>query len=439
MIAALGRSDAARRILRMTGWTMVAFAVEKAASIAIVLFLAELLGARDYGRFVLAQGLVSSLQILVVLGAGPVFTKYIPVLRKESFRRAVELISLCLTLAFGVAVVLTLIALTAGRAAMADALVVPRDSALPIWLIGWVVISAGSNMVTTLLLAFERGRALGLAAAFGSALTVLVVPAFAHLAGLQGAIIALVGVEALKLLCLVGLFVAFAHRQGGPVLARPRFGDLSLMMRFGLPVFLSGAVWGPAMWLAQLIVSTRSPDGLSQVGVFGLSNTVMGLVILVSSLSNRAAVPVLSSLEADGRRFELWRVSRTMSLTQIGVSSLVAVPLAVATPWIVVAFGPEFASHWPILLIMVGTGVLLSGQTALGNYFLVTGRQGFILLSLLPWAAILLSASWIFSAYGAYAIALGLLVASLIRTLMFLVPFLAVPAILRTRDKPGAA
>lgn len=422
---AIDRSETVGRILRMTGWTMLAFALEKAAAIAVVFLLASVLGAQDYGRLTLAQGLVNTFQMAVVLGMGPVFTRYLPALRQESFGRAAQLIGLGLFIAAAGAALLLLVGASLARPLILDVLAVPSASPLAPWVLLWVTLTAGVSLATAILMAFERGRALGAASAIGAVLTVTLVPLMGRQFGLTGAVQGLVAIEAVKLCVLAGLYVRFAHAQGGPAIGKPRRDDLRRLWSFGLPVFLSGAVWAPTLWLAQVIVSDRAPDGLAQVGVFAFANSVLGGVILISSLTNRAALPVLSSLHAEGRVSEMRRVSIGLARTQLAAAGAIAAPLMLLAPWIMAQVGPAFAAQWPVLIIMIPTGLLLAAQTALSNYLLVTGRQVFLLQTLIPWSALLLGAAFIFSEFGAYSLSIGLLGASVCRFMIILSAFLA--------------
>lgn len=411
----LGGSDVLRRLASLSGWTLASFAIEKAASIVVILALARVLGAEDFGRVVLAQGLVTTLQIVVVLGAGPVFTRYVPVLRRTSFDRATELISLCFAIAGLMSLVLIGVMLTLGRPWVSSLLDL-EGPVLPGVIAAWSVLAAGAYLAATVATSFERGRSLGLVAAVGAVATVAVVPLAALRYGLIGALTALAIVEAFKLAWLVGSQAAFARKEGGSLWRRPRMSDLRLIGDFGVPVFLTSALWGPTMWLGQVIISQRAPEGLVAVGVFGFANSALGAVILLSTLTNRAAMPILASLHADGRHGDLRRLSGRMALIQLAVSAAIAVPICLGAPWIMALAGPAFGAQWPVLVLMILTGVVIAGQTALGNYLLVTERQVFLLGTMVIWAVLVLAGALAFATAGAYALSGALLVAALVRT-----------------------
>jgi O-antigen/teichoic acid export membrane protein/glycosyltransferase involved in cell wall biosynthesis len=424
----VSQSAGLSRLISLARWTLVSFALEKGATMVVVFLLARTLGAEDYGRLSLAQGLVNTMQIFVVLGAGAVLGRYVPALRQESVRRAVEIINLCAGLVLGSAALFLILASTIGRSTVTRVLHVPDASPIVGWVIAWVLLAAAVNLLVTVMLSFERGKALGLASLVGAVVAITVVPVLAETRGLAGAVFGLMTVEVLKLLMLGLMYRRLVREHGAPVLARPRASDLRLLARFGVPVFLTSALWAPTMWLAQSIIGARSPGGLTDVGVFAFTNSLLGAVILISSLTNQAALPVLSSLRGEGKLGELRRVSTIMALAQLGVAVVIATPLALLAPWIMNLAGPAFYDHWTVLLIMILTGVVLSAQTALGNYLLVTDRQVYLLITMIGWSAVVLGLTLTFVSYGAYALAGALMTAAILRTAAIGLGFLSSPS-----------
>jgi O-antigen/teichoic acid export membrane protein len=250
----------------------------------------------------------------------------------------------------------------------------------------------------------------------GALLTIATVPALALQGGLTGAVTGLVAVEAAKGLLLLTLYRRMIRAEGVAMLTPVRRGDAPLLWRFGLPMFLSSALWAPTLWLAQIIVKTQAPDGLVAVGVFGFANNILGAVILLSGLTNRALMPILSSLHARGAFDELRRTSWLLAVSQTAAAAIIGFPMAVAAPFIMNMAGPEFARQWPVLITMIVTGVIIAGQTTLVNSLLVLDRPYLVLATMFLWSLTIISAVSICAANGAYALAGGLLIASGLRT-----------------------
>lgn len=413
--SALSVSDTLRRFVSLASWSLISFALDKAAMLIIVFMLARILEAADYGRLTLAQGLVNSLQIFIVLGMGSILGRYIPAMLEEGVQRAIEIINLCATIVFGTTAVFAVAALASARIVAVDVLDVPTTSFIPYWMLIWIVLTALNSLLLTVMLSFEKGQALGLVSLLGAALSIAAVPAMAASMGVEGAIGGMVAIEAAKLIALSALYARLIKGTGVPILTPPRRSDLPLLYKFGLPVFLLSALWMPTIWISQFIVKNLAPNGLAAVGVFGFANNVLGAVILVSSLTNRAALPVLSSLHAQGRFAELRRMSLMMALGQLAAAAVIGLPLMLAAPFIMTLAGPTFASDWPVLVIMIATGIVIAGQTALGNYLLVQGRVYLLLGTMAIWTTVVLSTATLLGDQGAYALAWALLIGTIVR------------------------
>lgn len=416
--SALLGSDIMRRLVSLTSWSLLSFALEKGAMILIIFMLARILGAADYGRLALVQGLVNTLQIFVVLGAGTILNRYIPEMREVSLQRAVQIVNLCgaVVLTAGVAV----IAIGLFRAPMiaSQLLDLPAGAQISYWMLAWVLLSSVSSLLMSVMLSFERGRSLGVIAFVSAALSIAAVPLLANMHSLNGAVAGLVVVELVKTLALGVAYVRFVHASGAQVLSPFRPSDASLLLSFGLPAFLMSALWGPTMWVSQIMVKSFAPDGVIAVGVFAFTNNIFGAVIIISSLTNRAALPIMSSLQARNDHHRVRRMAWLLAAAQAGAACLIGVPIVLAAPLIMKLAGPEFAEAWPVLLIMTATGVILAGQTALGNYLLVVGRPYFLLGTMVVWTCVVLAAVGLFINSGAYSLAWGLLIGAVVRTLL---------------------
>lgn len=344
--ARIDRSETLRRFLKLASWSLVAFALDKAAMLVIVFLLARILGAADYGHLTLAQGAVNTAQIFVVLGAGTMLARYIPAMREQGVRRAVELVNLCALVVLGTATIFTIGGVLGAPRIATAVLDLPAHSIIPYCMVAWVLLTALNSLLLTIMLSFEKGRSMGLVSLVGASLSIAAVPALAIQGELTGAVAGLLAVEVAKGALLLALYRWLIKGEGVAILTPVRRGEVPLLWRFGLPVFLNSALWGPTMWLAQLILKTRAPDGLAAVGVFGFTNSILGAVILISSLTNRAALPILSSIDARGEHQVLWRTTRNIALLQTAIAALIGVPIAAAAPIIMRLAGPEFEAEW---------------------------------------------------------------------------------------------
>lgn len=415
-----------RRFFTLAGWTLLSFALEKGAMMIIIFLLAKILGAQDYGRLTLAQGLVNSLQIFVVLGAGSVLVRYIPKMREEGLHRVVEIINLCAMVVGATILAFIILALSAGRTVMSDALSVLPSSTIPDLMVAWVMLTAINSLLLTIMLSLEKGRILGLISLLGAALSIALVPFAASRAGVQGVISALVSVELAKGVALALVYARFVEGASVPLLATPRRSDMPILVSFALPTFLTSCLWPVTMWVSQLIVRYFHPNGLTEVGAFGLANNIFGVVVLVSGLTNRAAMPIFSSLQSNGHLKELRHASLMMAILQTLAALSLSIIILFMYRSLYDNLSHEYSSKQLLVPIMVAVGIITAPQTSIGNCLLVLDRAYFILSTMCIWSVITLAGSWFFHEYGAYALAGSYLAAAIIRTALLVVGWLGV-------------
>lgn len=65
---------------------------------------------------------------------------------------------------------------------------------------------------------------------------------------------------------------------------------------------------------------------------------------------------------------------------------------------------------------MIAVGVVIAGQTALGNFLLVRGRPSYILGTMAVWAIVVLGVAVVFSAYGVFGLVWALFTGAVVRT-----------------------
>lgn len=411
----LDASGPLTRFLKLASWSLVAFVLEKGAQALTIVLLARILGAADYGRITLAQGMVNTAQVFIVLGAGTILARYIPTLVEESFERAVEIVNLCIMVILGTATLVAFAGVMGSSAVAVSLLDLPPNSSIPFWIIAWVLLIAANGILFTIMLSLEEGKVVGIVSLAVAPVMISTVSISASRWGFQGAVVAFVIVEIVKALLLSRSYFRILNSRGVTPWLPPRRSDAPILFSFGLPVFLSSALWASTMWLAQIILKQLSPDGLSAVGVFGFCNNILGLVILISSVTNRAAFPILSSLEAKGDGREVRKFVSSMLSIQLVAALAIGGPIAIFSKQIMTSMGSTFAEGSSVLIVMVISGVVISGQQPLINLLLIKDRAIANLTGMAIWSATLLALSFAFADMGALGIAYGVLAAATIK------------------------
>jgi len=245
--------------------------------------------------------------------------------------------------------------------------------------------------------------------------TIAIVPLSAAKWGLHGAIITFTLTSLLRTILFVEFYFKLLRSHSVSAWIAPSRGDLPLLFSFGLPVFLSSAIWAPTMWLAQLILKEYSPDGLISVGLFGFCNNILGLVILISSITNRAALPIMSSLKTQGNRGAERQFIIPVIIIQIAASLLIAAPVVIFSSTVLSIMGGEFVGGESVLIVMAAAGIVISGQQPLINMLLVNDMALTNLMGMSIWAVILLGLTTIFVHMGALGVAYAVLASAIVK------------------------
>lgn len=409
-----GRSIGAR-FAKMLGWSVAAFALDKGALLLAVLILAHLLAPVDFGRFVLSQGFVTTAQIAVGVGFGPMLARYIPAFRREGGDRVVALVNLC---ALSVLTTFCLVAaagLLGAKQIATSVLSLGWPSPVPYMLIGWVACTSVSQLLSTILLANENGRSTVWVSLAAAPLQIIATPIAADRWGLIGALTTFALIDGLRTVLLARGYAQSMRRSGASLVTRPRLSDTALLWRFGAPVFLISMLWMPTIWISQLLLKSLHPDGLTEVAELGLALNIMGAAMLASSLVDRVSLPMSATVRLENGEGALQRFTRRLSLAQGAGTLVVAGGIALALLLLGQATGLRAPASGSLFLVVCLNAALLASQTAPVNLLLVENRTGAALATMIPWSAMVLLGTFVFHDYGALAIAASMFVANALR------------------------
>ena len=192
--------------------------------------------------------------------------------------------------------------------------------------------------------------------------------------------------------------------------------EINILWRFNAATLLSGAVYVPSMWLANLLM-VNTPNGYAEMGLFTAADRWRLAIRLLPTLLGGVALPMLSSLSgaSDARRF------RKLLLVNMAVCCMLslgaAVPIAALAPQIMKAYGSEFVEGRWVLVILCATAVMHAAYFIIGQSLFSTGRVWIIFRLNLGWAVLLLGTCWFLRWHGAQGLASCYLIADAFRLL----------------------
>jgi O-antigen/teichoic acid export membrane protein len=388
------------------------------------------LGREQFGQYGMVQSTVGMLGTFAGLGLGVTATKYVAEYRSRDRGLAGRIVALGCAVAIvsGGLLALALLAYaqvlaakTLNSPALADEL---RIASVLLFF------NAIGGAQTGALVGLEAFRAIARINLVRGLIAIPVTVASVLLWRLPGA------VWALAVLAAVTCFLSQVslQRQCTALGIRPRFSlgsaERRTLWTFSLPVVVTGAFVGPAMWAANTMLVNR-PHGYAEMALFSAAAQWKSAILFAPLVLAQFALPLLSNLngERDLPRYE--KTLRWHFILTAAVSIAVAAPVALASPLIMGLYGHNFQEGWLVLVLSAATAVIACLNGVVGTAILSAGSVWVNCAFHAIWAAVLLGGChWLIpghlalglaaSTFGAYVVLVTWQVAYLRRHLKHL-------------------
>lgn len=419
-IVRLENSPSGLRLASGVFWSAVGAVLSRLLALAATIVIARILGKVVFGEFSMIQSTLNMFATFATFGVGLAVTKYVAESRERNRERAGRIIAMSYVLALvsgftGAAIMFLGAPLLAKKFLSAPHLagmIALCSLALLFQVVNEVQIGALSGLE-----AFRRRSTLqtyGAIAAFP--ISVIAV----HFFGLAGAVYAL----ALAGGVLVLLNALGIHKEA--TLAGISFrwqglsSEMGLVWRFNLPSILSGSVYVPSMWVANLLL-VNGPDGYAQMGLFSAADRWRTAIGFLPALLGGVALPMLSNISgtSDIRQFQklMWINVFISSIFSLAV----AIPIAALAPWIMRSYGTSFIEGKWVLVILCASAVIQAGYWIICQSLVAKDRIWTMFRINLGWALLFLGTAWLLRIHGALGLAASYLLADVYRLLAGLI------------------
>jgi O-antigen/teichoic acid export membrane protein len=402
-------------------WALAGTVISQTLQLAATILVARWLGKAAYGEIGVVKSTVGMCGVFVGLGLGLTATKYVSEYRHENPARAGRIASLTMTVAVisGVAVSVALIVLSPWLASHTFA---SRSVATPLAIGSGLLFFGEINGVQLGILsgmeAFEPIARVSLWSGLWSFPIILL---GAWLGRVSGAVSGMV--VSLAVTCLLTHLV-LRRETAKAGISLSYFGnweESSVLWKFSVPAFLSGAVVTPVTWLCATMLVNR-PNGYAEMGLFTAADQWRNVVIFLPGIIARVVLPILSSHSKDS----LDRGSRFSNALDAGfaVGILVAFPavtlLSFGGSLIAKFYGADFAAiHYPLAGLLYAAGAIAIG-TPIGSAVQAKGAMWFAFTNNLVWAILLLVFfRFAFFAQGAMGLSLAWALSYLVLAVAF--------------------
>ena len=346
------------RFARGAVWSLIGALVSQGSTLAASVITARLIGREEFGEFGMIQSTVGMFGILAGMGLGLTATKYIAELRVKDPVRAGRIMALAIAVATITATVaVTALSVAAPWLAASTLNAAHLSTELRI-AAGLLFVNALSGTQTGILAGFEAFRAIARVSLARGILTVPLTVPCVLLWHLRGAVLSLVAVAVVGLVLNHIAIRAECRNSGVPVRWKGFSTERFILWKFSLPAFLCGAMVSPAMWAANSILVNQR-HGYSEMGVFSAANQWRMAIVFLPSLLSQPLLSMLSNLAAtDVRSFR--RLLRANLYLNVGLSVSIAAPVVFFSSRIMKAYGSDFSSGAPVLILLALATVISS-------------------------------------------------------------------------------
>lgn len=404
------------RLARGALWVTAGSAVATLAGAAGSIFTARVMGKVGFGEWAAVFGTVTMFNVVAELSLGVTASKHVAEFRATDPQRAGRVVGLAYLVALASGTLMAALVAAFAAPLAAGVLEAPHLTPYVRYTAPLLMFAAVTGVQTGVLWGLEAFKRAAAARLVLSLVTTAATVTGAALGGLMGLAIAAPAAAAFGLVCYGRVVRRECAATGITVHYRGVWGERGILWRFSVPSVLAGMMHVPVVWAAAALL-VRSPGGLGEMGAYNAASQWRVLVAFVPSALSSIALPMLSQLLGQGQTRRFVRALWMNIAVNVAAGTVVAIPISAAAYWIMSAYGPGFAEHWPALVAMCVVAVLQAANGVVAQALVSTGRMwwGFALNAV--WAVELLAATWLLLPLGATGLALAHLVSYLLHTL----------------------
>jgi O-antigen/teichoic acid export membrane protein len=173
------------------------------------------------------------------------------------------------------------------------------------------------------------------------------------------------------------------------------WAERRVLWTFSTPAFLSAALVGPAIWIANTML-VKQPGGYAEMGVFSAANQWRTAIAFVPGVLAQFALPLLSNLNGERHVSRYNKVFRWNLILTAAAATAVAVPVALGASQIMRLYGRGFQQGWLVLVLSAAIAAIACVNGVVGTAILSAGSVWAGLGFNMMWAAVLLAGCYRF-------------------------------------------
>lgn len=396
VIEGIWKADSLRgRFARGAVWSLAGALSSQGSNLAASVITARLLGTEEFGEFGIIQSTVGILGIFAGMGLGVTATKYVAEYRVRDPERAGRIVALGAAAALFSGALLALCLVIWAPELASGTLSRPSLSGELRIASVLLFLNAVNGAQMGALSGFEAFRTIARINFIRGLTTLPIAVTAVFYWKLPGAVWALCATSAVA--CLLSQIALRRHcgDLGIHVRLADGWAERRVLWTFSTPAFLSGALAGPAIWAANAML-VNQPAGYSEMGVFNAASQWRNAISFLPLVLTQFALPMLSSLNAERDVSRYGKALRWNLIITAGAAILAALPVALASGFIIELYGSGFEGGRVVLVIAAATAVVSCINGVVGTAIFSSGSVWAGLLFNTLWAAALLGSAYYF-------------------------------------------
>lgn len=400
-------------------WNFISAVASQGFPLIASIITARLLGTYGYGQLGMINSTVVLFATFAGLGLGTTATKFIAQFHQTDPERTGRIIGL--TNLFGlisgslICIILFIIAPWLATNMLAAPELITELRIISLLLIFNTLLGVQSGTIAGFGAFKNLARIAIIQGIIASVLTITGV----YLFGLIGAVTALVINSAINLILFRISIRNLVKEFKIKVNYLKSWKEKNIIWELSLPTMLSGAMVGPVVWIANIII-INNPGGYAQLGLFNAANQWKSVLSFLPIVIGGVLLPMVSAnINKENKALETVNV-----LASWIVVIIIALPLISFPEIIALFYGQDYSSIvflQSISLIML-VSCILSYKEGIGRKLIAKNLMWWGFLSNMLWAILFLGSIIIFKSFGSLGLALSYIISYSVNTLIF-VPF----------------
>jgi O-antigen/teichoic acid export membrane protein len=360
-------SSVRQRFVRGAAANFIAVAFNQGSTLVANILVARLLDKATYGEYAIVVNTLLTVGTMAQLSTGYTASKYLAEFRMADKARAGRILGACAKFSMISAAIGALAIVIFSKPIANDIFQAPH-LALPLALgAGFLGASALNGYQSGALAGLEAFNRLALAGIVSGIGAILLIAGGSWLGGLNGALAGLTVAGVVRWFIHARLLHAELQRQQIiAIYCGSLTAERSVFLHFTLPAALAGYLTIPAIWLSNTIL-IRQPDGFNEMALFAASNAVRVVVLFAPLTANAVMVSIINNLFGEPSKSLFLSTYGFNLVITTGVTLGIAAMAALFAPYMLLAFGSEFATGLPITYLLLGAAVGEALSTALNH------------------------------------------------------------------------